>query len=99
MASLGSLDEVERVLDTLTDRGYVRRLERRPGQKEDRFEQLLGSDPPADTAPPSPVESVVPAPAVDRDGDLEARVAALEAEVADLRQQLSELRRESSAVV
>lgn len=42
MASIASLSEVERVLTVLADRGYARRLSRRPGQKEDRFEQLLG---------------------------------------------------------
>jgi len=52
MAKLGSLDDVERVLGVLADRGYGRRLERRPGQKEDRFEQLLGG---ADA--PEPAES------------------------------------------
>ena len=42
MAPLQSLAEVERVLDELGGRGYARRLARRPGQKEDRFEHLLG---------------------------------------------------------
>ena len=42
MAPLASLDDVERVLGTLTQREYIRRIGRRPGQKEDRFEQLLG---------------------------------------------------------
>ncbi|HJS93535.1 MAG TPA: DUF480 domain-containing protein, partial [Solirubrobacteraceae bacterium] len=42
MAPLGSLADVERVLDTLSERDYVRRIGRRPGQKEDRFEHLLG---------------------------------------------------------
>jgi uncharacterized protein len=42
MARLESLGDVERVLDTLIERSYVRRLPRRPGQKEDRFEHLLG---------------------------------------------------------
>jgi uncharacterized protein len=42
MAPLASLGDVERVLGVLTERGYVRRLGRRPGQKEDRFEHLLG---------------------------------------------------------
>ncbi len=49
MAPLRSLDEVERVLGELGERGYARRLHRRPGQKEDRFEQLLGGT--QDTAP------------------------------------------------
>jgi uncharacterized protein YceH (UPF0502 family) len=44
MAVIGSLNDTERVLATLADRGYARRLGRRPGQKEDRFEQLLGGD-------------------------------------------------------
>src|SRR5205807_4476804 len=35
MAPLGSLAEVERVLQTLAERGYARRIGRRPGQKED----------------------------------------------------------------
>ena len=43
MAPLQSLTDVERVLETLGERDYARRLERRPGQKEDRFEHTLGS--------------------------------------------------------
>jgi hypothetical protein len=43
LAPLGSLADVERVLAELGERGYVRRLDRRPGQKEDRFEHLLGA--------------------------------------------------------
>jgi uncharacterized protein len=42
MVSLHSLEVVDSVLAVLTERGYVRRLERRPGQKEDRFEHMLG---------------------------------------------------------
>src|SRR6478672_1919040 len=42
LAPLGSLADVERVVQTLTEREYVRRIGRRPGQKEDRFEHLLG---------------------------------------------------------
>ena len=42
LAPLASLDDVERVLSALGDRDYVRRIGRRPGQKEDRFEHLLG---------------------------------------------------------
>jgi uncharacterized protein YceH (UPF0502 family) len=49
MAPLESLADVERVLGVLTERGDARRIERRPGQKEDRFEHLLG---PAEGAPP-----------------------------------------------
>ena len=44
MAHLASLDDVERVLGELGDKGYAERLSRRPGQKEDRFRQLLGGE-------------------------------------------------------
>ena len=43
LAPLASLDDVERVLTDLAERDYARRIGRRPGQKEDRFEHLLGS--------------------------------------------------------
>jgi uncharacterized protein YceH (UPF0502 family) len=39
-----SLADVERVLSELTERGYVIDLGRRPGQKEDRWAQLLGGE-------------------------------------------------------
>ena len=42
MAPMPTLAEVERVLGELGELGYSTRLERRPGQKEDRFAQLLG---------------------------------------------------------
>jgi uncharacterized protein len=108
MASIASLSDVERVLAVLTDRGYVRRLGRRPGQKEDRFEQLLGgAGAPMDSAesiaaPPhqaitTPGASAPPAPAPhaplrEADDDLESRVSALEADVAALRAELARLR-------
>jgi hypothetical protein len=92
MASLGSLGEVERVLETLTERGYARRLERRPGQKEDRFEPLLGAEAPVES-PPS-VQPGSPQPIAS--GGLESRVAALEAEVAALREQLAAFHHEAT---
>jgi uncharacterized protein YceH (UPF0502 family) len=42
MAPIPTLAEVERVLGELGELGYATRLERRPGQKEDRYAQLLG---------------------------------------------------------
>ncbi len=44
MAPVQSLSDIERLLAELDDRGYARRLGRRPGQKEDRFVQLLGGE-------------------------------------------------------
>jgi uncharacterized protein len=100
LAPFASLDDVERVLGELDQRGYARRLGRRPGQKEDRFGQLLGGEPSeeaarsaADFAPPAAYAAaparVQPTPVADP--ELEARVSALEAEVQALRSQLDEL--------
>jgi uncharacterized protein len=44
MAHLASLADVERVLGELGEKGYAERMGRRPGQKEDRFRQLLGGE-------------------------------------------------------
>jgi uncharacterized protein YceH (UPF0502 family) len=89
MADLGSLEEVDRVLVVLIERGHARRMARRPGQKEDRFEHLLGAQD-SDDAVPAPASTLVPEPAF-ANGGLEARVSALEAEVAELREQLARL--------
>ena len=87
MATLGSLGDVERVLETLAERGYATRLERRAGQKEDRFEHLLGPHAPTESLAAPSVRADPPQPAAVR--GLEARVEALEAEVARLREQLA----------
>jgi uncharacterized protein len=50
LAPLGTLADVDRVLTELGARDYAHRLARRPGQKEDRFEQLLGGAGSADSA-------------------------------------------------
>jgi len=107
MAPLGSLADVERILTVLGERDYARRIGRRPGQKEDRFEHLLGpreagdeSAPvaaPARPAPPPASTGPAPTPPpVEQpshlNGSLTDRVAALEAEVATLREELDELR-------
>ncbi len=77
-----SLAELEEVLARLVDRDLVARLPRRPGQKEERYEQLLGDAAAAQGGPDEPAGPVrVPDP-------LEARVAALEAEVAALKAEL-----------
>ena len=39
-----SIAEVAQTLDALAQRELVERLERRPGQKEERWRQLLGAD-------------------------------------------------------
>ncbi len=106
MASFASLDDVDRVLGVLCDRGYARRIPRRPGQKEDRFEQLLGggdaeSEPAAEAAgdgavtPADGAALAGEATSADGDGALAARVAALEARVEELARELASLRGQS----
>jgi hypothetical protein len=63
MAAISSLDGVERVISQLTDRGYVRRIPRRPGQKEDRFEHLLGGPAEAREGVPGPTPVIASTPA------------------------------------
>jgi len=91
----GSMDELLAALGRLIERSLVARLERRPGQKEERYVQLLGDtgavEDVAAAAPPPAVGA--PAPAAPRVDDerlerLEAEVAALRAEVAELREAL-----------
>jgi uncharacterized protein len=70
-----STAEVMQVLDALARRELVVQLDRRPGQKEERWAQLLGGDGDAAPAPPTPQS----APAQDdRLGDIEQRLARLE---------------------
>jgi uncharacterized protein YceH (UPF0502 family) len=80
------LTAVQETLDRLVERGQVARHQRRPGQKEDRFEQLLGPT----SAPADESELVEAAPAEDRLTRLEREVAELRAELADLRAELGD---------
>jgi uncharacterized protein len=82
--SFASLGDVHQTLDGLIQRELAARLPRRPGQKEERYLQLLGGDDSGE--PDSPGDE--PAAA----SDLEARLARLEEEVASLRQALEALR-------
>jgi uncharacterized protein YceH (UPF0502 family) len=102
MAPIATLADVERILGELGQRGYAARLERRPGQKEDRFMHLLGGAsvpeealdaPPAPVAfaPIAPPPPPAPAAAGPDVSELEARVSALEADLAELRSQLGDL--------
>jgi uncharacterized protein YceH (UPF0502 family) len=74
------LDRIDEVLARLADRELVVRLERRPGQKEQRYGHLLGGDAPA--APPADREA----------GEDDDRLAALEGELAELRDEVRALR-------
>ena len=81
------LPDVHQALDTLTGRELVERLDRRPGQKEERYRHLLGGEQSVGTS----TADAAPIPTVTGPG-LEARVAALEAELRTLRGELDALR-------
>ena len=76
-----SAGEVDAVLSALAGRELVEQWPRRPGQKEDRYVQLLGEG--AESAPP-------PAAGVGEDD----RLAELEAAVGELRNEVAALRTE-----
>ena len=78
------------VIDRLTEREFVTRYERRPGQREDRYGHLLGDEA---EAPPPPAPVAAPAPAPRQDDRLDR----LEREVAELRAELAALREELGA--
>jgi uncharacterized protein YceH (UPF0502 family) len=95
------LAAVQATLDRLIERGQVARHERRPGQKEDRYEQLLGepASPPMAVAPGEPaqgeeIEDGEPGaelkPAEDRLTRLEREVVELRAEITALRTELGD---------
>ena len=100
MHPFAGLDAVHETLARLIERGLAARLERRPGQKEERYVQLL-EDPAeegsAEEGPPlrsaagdgasalPPVSPAGSAPAADALAALHERVERLEREVADLR--------------
>ena len=94
-------DELETTLAALEERELVRLLPRRPGQREQRYEQLLGgvADAPPATEPASaPVAPVVEsAPPAAGSGGIDARVERLESELAALREELRALRQELGA--
>jgi uncharacterized protein len=100
-AGLGAVQET---LDRLVERGQVARHERRPGQKEDRYEQLLGgavaspgsaAGEPSGEGSPSVSEDVdrsAPAEPVEQLVPAEDRLTRLEREVSELRSELALLR-------
>jgi len=97
------LAAVQATLEQLVGRGQVARHERQPGQKEDRYEQLLGGGQQPAVAPATSADSssgdsgeplAVPAeeltPAEDRLTRLEREVAELRGELAALRAELGD---------
>jgi uncharacterized protein len=95
MHPFADLQDVQATLERLIERELVVRLARRPGQKEERYEQILGAEQEGEATmdPPGANGGSVSLhqdfPSTDRPpsatADLEARVAKLEREVAELR--------------
>jgi uncharacterized protein len=96
MHPFADLHEVQATLERLIERELAMRLARRPGQKEERYEHLLGAEQEGEAASIAPQAnggsvSVGSVGSATGEGprsatvDLEARVARLEREVAELR--------------
>jgi uncharacterized protein YceH (UPF0502 family) len=79
------LASVVETLDALAGRDLVERLDRRPGQKEERYRHLLGSDREGQATASAEAPAAQP-PATAPAESLERRVDALEAEVEHLRE-------------
>jgi uncharacterized protein YceH (UPF0502 family) len=104
---LPDLGAVHAALERLIERSLVARLARRPGQKEERYAQLLGEDAEdggeafaavdeasAPAVAPAPVAAPASDPRLDR---LERDVAALRAELAEVHAALDALRSDLGA--
>ena len=90
-----SLDELDAVLEALIERELVRRLERKPGQKEVRYEQLLGGGGEAAASSPARDDDDVRVDIADTAGDAdEDRLAEVERALRQLRAEVAELRAE-----
>jgi len=95
------MDELGGTLERLIERQLVARLERRTGQREERYVQLIGAegDPQrvaassVDSAPPPAAAASRPPPAAE---SLEQRLERLEDDVAELRAELRTLREQRS---
>ena len=87
------LADVHSTLDELGRRELVERLDRRPGQKEERYRHLLGEDAHGEDAHDDRAATpLAAAPPRDASPGLEARVAVLETALRELRGELDSLR-------
>jgi uncharacterized protein YceH (UPF0502 family) len=87
--------ELEQTLEAMAARELAVRRPRRPGQKEERWAQLLGEEEPA--AAPASAPAAWEPPADDPLAEIERELRQLRSEVADLRASLQQLREQSGA--
>jgi len=97
MQGFADLAAVQEVLERLIERDYVVRHPRRPGQKEDRYEQVLGGgeaagDEPVDHEGDEEFVSVAEDPTPAEAADEVARLDRLERELLDLKGEIARLR-------
>lgn len=92
--AFADLGAVHATLEKLVERGYVERLPRRPGQKEERYAQLLGAENegPSTEEPEVAADSSAGFPVPSGPFAEEDRLERLERELGDLREQVRELR-------
>jgi uncharacterized protein len=79
-----SAGEVDDCLHSLAESSLVRLLDRQPGQKEQRWQQLIADEAEPVAAPIAVTPSAVAGSMADRVAQLEERVAKLESALADL---------------
>jgi uncharacterized protein YceH (UPF0502 family) len=87
MHGFGDMAELGATLERLIERQLAERLERRPGQREERYRHLLANEPEA-SEPVSVETSGAPPAEEDRIDRLEQEVARLRDEVRSLREEL-----------
>ncbi|MBN8866437.1 MAG: DUF480 domain-containing protein [Solirubrobacterales bacterium] len=104
MFGFHDLDALQTTLDALISRELVERLPRRPGQKEERYRQMLGgnhleSDDASEASAPEPVAAVEDAPEAEAaplpvpvDTPEAERIEALERSVNELRDELAQVK-------
>lgn len=95
LCSFADLAAVQATLEKLVERELVVRHPRRAGQKEDRFEQLLGGGATEEGEPAGAQTATEPTPSAepvdeDRLDRIEGEIAALRTELASLREALGE---------
>jgi uncharacterized protein YceH (UPF0502 family) len=97
----GAMEELSRTLERLIERRLVARLERQPGQREERYRQLLTDEgeveEPSVAAAPTAAPPAAPAvPSPPRD-DADGRLERIERQLDELRAELRALRDELGA--
>jgi uncharacterized protein len=92
----GDMEELGATLERLIERQLVARLERRPGQREERYTHLLGSEdvpePEPQGAPPTEAAAPAAPPEAPRAERFEERFARIERQIAELRTEVQALR-------